>query len=323
MAIFSSLILISMTATQAFGQRGCELSVVGAWKAADANESNPIHYRFSADGTVSIMSGPGFELKEIATATYVLDNPKAPKTILVKTAKAVGGFAEGTTPIDVTAYDDTSITFTKPGSGPTRWVRVDPHRYFMALAGRIKTFYDGGGPTFPMLIKTDGRETRIDAVGLYAAKDAVGIYSANGHWAFGPIPPEVYNHFMKEPTSDSEVLLRLEITGVQYERALKVVKTWERRVRQADLLYPDLDMNNILVAKQVTESLNQCGEKFSLYKLDWSLKDHISHAPLDNPVISRIPFFYYKELRRLNESRHVPDEKFHQVVGVMKGSAGQ
>lgn len=315
-AIVSLLILVSLAATHtAFGQKGCELSVVGTWKAADSNESNPVHYRFSADGSISILStapGQGSALQEIATASYVLDNPKAPKTIVVKTAKAAGGFAEGMTPIDITAYDDTSITFTKPGSGPMRWVRVDPHRYFMALAGRIKTFYDGGGPTFPMLIKTDGSQTQIDAVGLYAS---------GSYWDFGPVPPEVYNHFMKEPTSDSEVLLRLELTGVQYERALKVVKTWERRVRGGDLLYPDLPMNNILVAKQVTESLNQCGEKFSLYKLDWSLKDHISHAPLDNPVLSRIPFFYFKELKRLNESLHVRDEKFHQVTGMMKTSA--
>ena len=71
-------------------------------------------------------------------------------------------------------------------------------------------------------------------------------------------------------------MLRLEITAAQYERALKIVKTWERRARNNELLYPDLPMDNILLAKQVTESLNQCGEKFKLYKLDWSMEDHIS-----------------------------------------------
>ena len=70
--------------------------------------------------------------------------------------------------MEITGYDDTSLTFVKPGSTPTRWVRVDPNRYFIVLAGRIGTFYDRSGPTFPMLIKTDGQQTQIDAVGIYA-----------------------------------------------------------------------------------------------------------------------------------------------------------
>jgi len=63
----------------------------------------------------------------------------------------------------------------------------------------------------------------------------------------------------------------------------------------------------------VTESLNQCGEKFKLYKLDWSLEDRISSASgRDDAPISRIPYLYFKELKRLNQALHVPDEKFHE-----------
>ncbi len=214
-------------------------------------------------------SGQSSELREIVSAGYSLDNPKAPKVIVVKADKEGGGFAQGTNSMEITGYDDTSVTFVKPGSKPARWVRVDNNRYFIVLAGRMGTFYDNSGPTFPMLIKTDGHRTQIDAVGIYAD---------GGKWVFGSIPAETYNEFMTEPRKNLDVMLRLEITAVQYERGLKVVKTWERRARNNELLYPDLPMDNILLAKQVTETLNLCGEKFKLYKLDWSIEDQISSS---------------------------------------------
>lgn len=304
-AIISALILICLAATPAFGQKGCELNIVGTWKAEKSDEATAIHYRFTPDTKVTVLSGSGprSELREIASAAYTLDDPKAPKIVLVKADKEGGGFAQGITPMEITGYDDTSLTFVKPGSAPTRWVRVDPSRYFIVLAGRMGTFYDNSGPTFPMMIKMDGQQTQIDAVGIYAD---------GGKWVFGTIPAATYNEFMKEPRKDLDVMLRLEITAAQYERGLKIVKTWERRARNNELLYPDLPMDNILLAKQVTETLNQCGEKFRLYKLDWSLEDHISSAsPRDDNPFTRIPFLYFKELKRLNQPLHVPDEKFY------------
>jgi hypothetical protein len=316
-AIFFSLALICLTATStAFGQKGCQFNPVGTWKAAASDGKNSTLYRFTPDARVIVLSesGQSSELREIASAAYTLDNPKAPKTILVKADKNGGGFDKGITSMEITGYDDTSLTFVKPGSAPTRWVRVDTNRYFLVLAGRVGTFYDGSGPTFPMLIKMDGQKTQIDAV---------GTYNVRGYWGFGSIPAETYNEFMKEPRKDSEIMLRLEITAAQYERGLKIVKTWVRRAVNNDLLYPDITMDNILVAKEVTESLNQCGEKFKLYKLDWSLEDHISNSPLDSPPLGRIPFMYFKELKRLNESLHVSDEKFREAAHPMQLRGGK
>lgn len=316
-AIIFALILICLTATPAaLGQKGCELNIVGTWKAEKSDAANPILYRFTADTKVTVLSGSrqSSELREIASAVYTLDNPKAPKIVLVKADKDVGGFAQGITSMDIGAYDDNSLTWANAGSAPTRWVRVDPYRYFMVLAGRIGTFYDGSGPTFPMLIKTDGQQTQIDAV---------GTYDVRGYWAFGTIPPGTYGEFMKDAHKDSDVMLRLEITAAQYERGLKIVKTWERRARNNELLYPDLTMDNILVAKEVTESLNQCGERIKLYKLDWSMEDYIStSSPRDDNPISRIPFLYFKELKRLNQSLHVADEKFYVQGHSLQKQAG-
>jgi hypothetical protein len=282
------------------------LNIVGTWATPD--QSNPTIYRFTEDGTVIALSAAGSqgkEHREIGAASYVVDDPKAPKVVLLKELADRGKFPLGTTSLDITAYDDKSVTVKVLGKDDVRWARLDPNRYFMVLAGRIRQFYDGGGPSFPMLIKTDGRQTQIDAVGLYPA---------GSYWGFGKIPEQLYNHFMKESRSDSEVMFRLEITGVQYERALKIVQTWDRRAREGALLYQDVTMDNILLAKGVTESLNQCGERINLYKLDWGIRDLISHSPEDKPETTRIPYRYFKKLRQLNESLHVGDEKFHAAT---------
>ncbi len=176
----------------------------------------------------------------------------------------------------------------------------EPHRYFLVLAGQRGTFYDNSGPAFPMLIKLDGERTQVEAV---------GIYSIQGRRMFGTVPEESYREFMKESSAASDVMLRLEITSSQYERGLKVLRTWDRRVKEDALLYRKAAMNHLLLLKQFTESLNQCGEKeIKVYKLDWSLEDRLS----DEIPPAQVPFLFFKEMKRLNESLHVRDDKFQE-----------
>jgi hypothetical protein len=113
--------------------------------------------------------------------------------------------------------------------------------------------------------------------------------------------------------------LRLEINSRQYERALKIIKEWERRDREGALLYTTaretLDnatyLNNILVVKAVTETLNQCSEDVNLYPLNYIQKDDwIS----DKYSSALVPFYYFQELRQRNEARHIPDKKFQELV---------
>jgi hypothetical protein len=280
-----------------FGQKVCEFDILGTWKTTGYDNGPPLLYRFAPNGKVTVLAHSSSGEAEIASASYKLDN--SAKTISITTTGNVGGFEKGTTSLKITGYDDASFTCEKPGSGAMRWVREDSHRYFLVLAGRSGTFYDHSGPTFPMLIKTGGKQPQIDAV---------GIYSAGGHGAFGNIPAETCNEFMKEPHNSSDVMLRLEMTEAEYQRSLHIVRTWERRVREDALLYPNVYLDNILLVKQVTESLNHCGEKIKLYNMDWGGEDTIS----EHNAPSLTPFLYFKELRRLNESLHVQDQKFRK-----------
>ncbi|HEV7474071.1 MAG TPA: hypothetical protein VGN90_08480, partial [Pyrinomonadaceae bacterium] len=254
----------------------------------------------SAPATASLAAGlREAELEEIARATYELDNPRAPQSLEFTATNKSRVFSARQSSLEIVKYDDESFTTQKRGAAPVRWIRVDPNRYFIVLAARSGEFYDQSGSAFPILIKLAGSETQTEAV---------GTYSAHGKRAFGAISPATFQDYMREPRNDSEVMLRLEINPQQYERALKIMRTWERRARDGELLYPnDLYLNNIVLLKAVTETLNQCSEEIKLYKLNYiHPEDWISNT--NSPGF--VPFAYFKELRRLNETLHVRDNRF-------------
>ena len=183
-------------------------------------------------------------------------------------------------------------------------------RHFLVLAASQDVFYDKSGPSFVMLMKTAaGEEAEMGAVGIYA--------NDQRRVAFGAVPWQAYDAFLREPgKQSSNVLLRLEINGPQYERVLDVMRTWDRRAREDELLYgDDVFMNNILLVKQVTEELNRCRQSVSLYQLDWGIGDRIS----DEHARSRVPLLVFEELKRRNATLHVPDSKmpagFVRLVG--------
>ena len=207
----------------------------------------------------------------------------------------------------IVSFDDSSITCEIPGiAGTTRWTRVDPNRYFVVFVGRNEVLSDKSGAAFPIVIKLAGGVSKIDAV---------GIYPVAGKAVFGTVPPEVYQDYMREARGDQEVILRLEITSGQYERALKYMQEWQRRAREDALVYKEpynqLSLNNVLLVRSVSETLNVCQNDFDLYKLDYvHPTDWISNE--FNP--DSIPFVFFKELRRRNEARHIDFKKFQELV---------
>jgi len=180
------------------------------------------------------------------------------------------------------------------------WKASDAEQHFVVLAGRTGVFYERSGPTFVMLIRAVGDEVDFGAFGIHA--------DVNGHPAFGAVPASEYEAFLSEPAArnqekSSAVMLRLEVSGPQYERVLRVLRTWERRVAERALLYPDFALDNILLVRQATEELNRCRQALVPYELDWGLDDAIS----EHHIALRIPFEYFKELKLRNVARHVQD----------------
>jgi hypothetical protein len=309
-----AILLLGSTAT-AFAQekKSCSFYIVGTWKA-QVSPNEAVLYRFDSNNGVTVLSDLGTgEPRQIATAKYeVINELGKPESVSFTASGKNRIFGAVRKTMKLVSYDDTSITCAIPGIGTIRWTRVDPDRYFIVLTARKGEFYDKTGSAFPMVIKLAGGVPTIDAFGVYLAKDGR---------AFGSVPHNVYKNYLREARNESETTLRLEINSQQYERALKVIKEWDRRDREGALLYTTtaetLDdptsLNNILVVKAVTETLNQCAEDFDLYPLNYILKDDW----ISNQVGSAyVPFYYFKELRQRNEARHIDDKKFQQLVPV-------
>jgi hypothetical protein len=306
-----AIVLLGSTANALAQEKSCSFDLVGTWKA-QVSSNEAILYRFDSKGDVTVLSAPEKgEPQQIATARYeIIKDLGKPESVLFTASGRNRIFGAVRKTMKLLSYDDTSITCAIPGVGTTRWTRVDPDRYFIVLAARKGEFYDTSGSAFPMVIKLADGVPTINAFGVYLAKDGRN---------FGTVPPAIYKEYLREARNDSETTLRLEINSRQYERALKVIKEWERRAREDALLYitgkdvadDPTSLNNILVVKAVTETLNQCSADVNLYKLNYVVADDW----ITNKVTSAfVPFYYFQELRKRNEARHIPDQKFQEIV---------
>ena len=288
----------------------CQFNIVGTWKA-QISPTEARLYTFDSRGGLKVINAAGTDKPtEIATGKYeLLDDPKAPEEISITALGKARIFGRVKTTMKVVSFNDSSITCQIPGVGETRWTRVDPDRYFIVLVARQGEFHDTSGSAFPVVIKLAGGVSKIDAVGLYSDK---------GVATFGVIPTGTYKEYLRDARSDSEVILRVEINSRQYERALKIVQEWERRAREHTLLYTldnalsaPLPLNNLLLVKAVTETLNLCQDDLDLYKLDYV---HPTDWITDKYGPEFVPFMFFKELRRRNEARHIEYQKFQELV---------
>ena len=304
----------------AFGRdkKKCPCDILGTWKA-QISKTEARLYEFDAEGVVKVLTVSGdAKPREIATAKYeFVEEPmameesaapaqKAPDKQISFTATGKNRiFGRTKATMKVVSYDDSSLTCEIPGvAGTVRWTRVDPDRYFMILVARQEEFYDHSGSAFPMVVKLSGGVTTIEAAGTYSDRGTV---------TFGTVPVEIYKDYLREARGDSEVILRLEINSRQYARALKVVQEWQRRAREGALLYnaSPVTLNNVLLVRSVTETLNLCQNDLDLYRLDYSYPgDWIT----DRYGPEFVPFFFFKELRRRNEARHIEYKKFQELV---------
>jgi hypothetical protein len=297
-----------ITNAVAFAQQGCEFNIVGMWEASTPDKEHPTVYRFTADGTVAILSrdgtDPNSELAETATYRYKLDNAKAPKTIEFTASDGSSPAPLGS--MKISKYDDATFTTEVPDSESARWVKINTQRFFVVFAARGGTLRVGG-PAFAMLIKTNGSQPEVQTFGLYLAKDATG--KEEDH-IVGPIPDKVRDQFMNEPQIDSDTMLRLELSSAAFERGLHVMQVWQKRAREHLLLYEVPYLNNMVFLEDLAESLNNCTEKIHMNKLTWDIHDQI----ISKHNLTQAGFYYIKELRQLNESQHVRDDAFHQRV---------
>jgi hypothetical protein len=309
-SLISPVIFLAATFLAAFAQenqKACEFNIVGTWQATTSGHVDPTRLRFDRNGTATVLSRnlPGHvpEWQATDSSNFRLDNPKAPKGIHLWPK----GHPDQVTSMEITQHDDgafTTLVTVTPDEEQTHWVRVDTYRYFVVLvSGKGTPGY--GAPAFAMLIKTDGTEVQTDAFGSYPFRDG-----KVDTVAVADIPEEIRKQFTKEPSDDSAAMLRLEVSAGPFNRAMNVLKTWERRSRENTLLYNIPYLDNAVYLNQLASSLNDCAETIKLQKLTWKIDDPI----ISKQNLPQVPYFFIKELRKLNNDLHVTDAKFHDLL---------
>ena len=321
----SRLVFLSLFATTFIGQEQqntCQFNITGTWQSSTDGQVNPTRERFGSNGLATELSrngsNKGSEWQATGKSTYKLDDPKTPKAIVVTPVDKSGRFPADTT-LQIKTFDDglfVTATSGDPGAALTRWTRVDRRRYFVVLAaGKGDPGFGAAG--FAMLIKTDGVHTQKDAFGAYPV-----VNPLERHALIGVIPEEIREQFDHEPFGDSGAMLRLEVTAGPYNRALEVLKTWERRADEDTLLYSVSPyLNNAVYLNQLVSSLNEtgvltwrggmpCTETIKLQKLTWLMSDPI----MTKHNLTQTPYYLFKTLRQLNNSLHLNDNMFHAAL---------
>jgi hypothetical protein len=322
LAFLFSLVLISLSLFPATlagqeQQTGCTFDIGGTWQSSTDGQTNPKRMRFGSNGVITELSrnnsDKGSEWQATENSTYKLDDPKAPKAL---TITPIDKNASGT--LQIKTFDN-GLFVTAPtadsGAAPTRWTRVDSQRYFVVLAA-AKGDPGFGGAGFAMLIKTGGGHSHSDAFGVYPV-----VNPLERHPILGVIPEELREQFDHEPFGDSGAMLRLEVTAGPYNRALEVLKSWERRAQENTLLYTVPYLNNAVYLNQLVSSLNEtgvltwrggtpCTETIKLQKLTWLMSDPI----MTKHNLTQTPYYLFKTLRQLNNPLHLNDNMFHTAL---------
>jgi hypothetical protein len=302
--------------------QGCQFNIAGTWQSSTDGQVNPTRASFGSHGVMTELSRntsvKGLEWKPSAKYKYRLDDAKVPKTIILTKAAKGNELSSGTT-LEVKTFDDGLFVTKAPddaGGALTRWTRVDRYRYFVVLAAG-KGSPGFGAPGFAMLIKTDGVHAQRDALGEYPV-----VTPRQRYPEFGLISEEIRKQFDAEPVGDTGAMLRLEVTAGPYNRALGVLKSWQRRVEENQTLYPTVPyLDNAIYLNQLTSSLNEtgvldweggkpCADTIKLQKLTWLLSDPI----MAKHNLPQTPYYLFKTLRQLNNSLHLSDNEFHEAM---------
>ena len=299
---------VSPTIGVAFGQsvagKTCPFSITGTWRVEGRTRTAKTYfYEFLPNREIMIREHTADvlpqEYEEIGHAKYALDRPEAPKRIefigiAMNNRTAI---RRGKTSLLVVEYGDDSFVTSDPKTqAQTRWFRAQTHRRFLTFAARSGQRY-GAGSAIAMWTTLDGRETKIESLGLRLTKENGG----DSVPAFGLIPFELYHEFEDESYKESDAMMRFELNEAEFWRTYKVFETWNEYARTATLPHENPYLNGMEFLKRAAESLNQCDEKVKL---------PIIANPMDGQNPHQHLLEYINVMRKNNKDLHITNGMF-------------
>ena len=178
---------------------------------------------------------------------------------------------------------------------PSRWVRVETHRYYLTLAERPAA-NGAEGAAIAMWTKLDGRRPELSAFGI---RDRVGPRGERT-LAFGPIPAPLAGQFANE-LDETMTMLRLELSESEYNRTRAVVEAWNKR--SAVTGTDEVARSTLAFLGETAASLNRCSERIQIPGLAPAADDGGERT-------IRQPWDFIRGLRLLNNRQHVADGSF-------------
>lgn len=298
--VVTSLLFAASAAESApVAAKTCAPEVIGTWRKEASSEPETTLLRFGKDGWVNLLSGPAdrpvesFEI--LAQVSYALVPARATKRLEFTTRRGNDVFASGKSYWDITAYTDQSLT-TQPAEAvtgeQTLWSRIQTQRHFLTLATRSATAQKPAATV--VMWTTLAPKTELEAVGMTGTGPDARL---------GMLGEEVAKDFARQSSRSEDVMLRIELSEAEYLRTHRVLEAWDAVLRR-DLLArndPAGQMNELLDA--TLQSVNRCVPRLQLPIP--SVSSSATSGTSVQPPQQRI-----RELRKLNDKRHVSDKLF-------------
>lgn len=310
-------IVFAQSETKPDAQKACPFSIVGMWKMEGQSELANMVFTFSPKGWVLVQTHSADtlpqDLEMIGSVDYKVEKPAAPKRIVFTGKKGVDAFPPGQTLLDIVEYNDDSFTTVNFATGEeSRWVRTQTHRYFLTFAA-LGSPGQSGGSAFAMWTTLDGRDTKVEALGVQPVKNEAGQATP----MFDSISAETLDQIKVEPGEDKKsakdekrnknniAMMRIELTQSEFERTHKIHDAWKRYVRDRKLPNTDPYLNAFEFIKRAAEVLNQCREKLVLPNAQGEVAENA--VKVDR---RQQPLEYIRVVRKRNDKLHVTDAAF-------------
>jgi hypothetical protein len=273
----------------------CTPEVLGAWRLENSTLTDTTLLQLGRDGWANVMSGPSDQpaasYEIVAQVSYVFAPTRNPKRIEFSTRRGNELFTAGKSHWDIVAFNDQSLT-TQASVAATGeqmlWSRVVTQRYFLTLVAR------SGTPEKPsaafVMWTTLGAKTELEALG--ARGDGAGA-------RLGRIPLELAREFTRHSGRAEDVMLRIELSEAEYHRTHRVLESWDAVLKHDRLARNDPVAQLIELLDATLQSVNRCVGRLQ-----------VRSKPVADAAASAAPQQWIRELRRLNDKRHVSDRIF-------------
>jgi hypothetical protein len=273
----------------------CTPEVIGTWKLENSTLMDTTLLQLGRDGWANMMSGPSDQpaasYEILAQVAYTFAPTRNPKRVEFTTRRGNELFTAGKSHWEIAGFNDQTLTTHASAAAAGEqmlWSRVVTQRYFLTLAGRSGTPQKPAA-AFVMWTTLSGK-TELEALGMRGEGSSARL---------GRIPLELAQEFAKHSGRPEDTMMRIELSEAEYLRTHRVLESWDAVLKDDRLARNDPVAQLIELFDATLQSVNRC-----VTRLQPRPKPGAEAAP------SAVPLQWLRDLRRVNDKRHISDKMF-------------